>query len=98
MANVKLIIDNRFHDKSIKEVLEYFHLGKEKSKKVTFILNEKVVSNDKRLHLGDVLVLEYQDEIDHWYWLDNGSYYSLFSGECSSYLLYKSKYKYKQNF
>ena len=64
MANVKLIIDNRFNDKSIKEVLEYFHLGKEKSKKVTFILNEKVVSKDSKLLLGDVLVLEYQDEID----------------------------------
>ena len=64
MANVKLIIDNRFNDKSIKELLEYFHLGKEKSKKVNFLLNDVVVSKDKKLHLGDVLVLEYQDEID----------------------------------
>ena len=64
MANVKLIVDNRFNDKSIKEVLEYFHLGKEKSKKVTFILNDKVVSKDNKLLLGDVLDLEYQDEID----------------------------------
>ena len=64
MASVKLIVDNRFSDKTIKELLDYFHLGKEKSKKVNFILNDLAVSRDKKLCLGDVLVLEYQDEID----------------------------------
>ena len=41
MAKVKLVIDSRFNNKSILEVLNYFHLGKEKIKKVKFFLNGK---------------------------------------------------------
>lgn len=64
MANVKLMIDQRFENKTIIELLDYFHLGKEKSKKVKFILNGKTVLKDKVLKLDDELILEYEDEID----------------------------------
>ena len=36
MAKVKLVIDSRFDNKSILEVLNYYHLGKEKIKKVLY--------------------------------------------------------------
>ena len=64
MAKVKLVIDSRFNNKSILEVLNYFHLGKEKIKKVKFFLNGNSVDKNKVLMLKDVLELEYEDEID----------------------------------
>jgi 23S rRNA pseudouridine1911/1915/1917 synthase len=64
MAKVKLVIDSRFNNKSILEVLNYFHLGKEKIKKVKFFLNGNSVDKNKVLMLEDVLELEYEDEID----------------------------------
>lgn len=64
MAKVKLVIDSRFNNKSILEVLNYFHLGKEKIKKVKFFLNGNSVDKSKVLMLKDVLELEYEDEID----------------------------------
>jgi 23S rRNA pseudouridine1911/1915/1917 synthase len=64
MAKVKLVIDSRFNNKSILEVLNYYHLGKEKIKKVKFFLNGNSVDKSKFLMLKDVLELEYEDEID----------------------------------
>jgi 23S rRNA pseudouridine1911/1915/1917 synthase len=64
MAKVKLVIDSRFNNKSILEVLNYYHLGKEKIKKVKFFLNGNSVDKSKVLMLKDVLELEYEDEID----------------------------------
>ena len=64
MANIKLVIDSRFDSKSISNLLEYFHLGKEKSKSVKFYLNDNVVNKNATLKLNDVLTLEYHDEID----------------------------------
>lgn len=64
MAKVKLVIDSRFNNKSILEVLNYYHLGKEKIKKVKFFLNGNSVEKNKVLMLKDVLELEYEDEID----------------------------------
>ena len=64
MAKVKLVIDSRFNNKSILEVLNYYHLGKEKIKKVKFFLNGNSVDKNKVLMLKDVLELEYEDEID----------------------------------
>lgn len=64
MAKVKLVIDSRFNNKSILEVLNYFHLGKEKIKKVKFFLNGNSIDKSKVLMLKDVLELEYEDEID----------------------------------
>ena len=64
MAKVKLVIDSRFNNKSILEVLNYYHLGKEKIKKVKFFLNGNSVDKSKVLILNDVLELEYEDEID----------------------------------
>ena len=64
MAKVKLVIDSRFNNKSILEVLNYYHLGKEKIKKVKFFLNGNSVDKSKVLILKDVLELEYEDEID----------------------------------
>lgn len=64
MASIKIVIDERFIDKSIEYLLEYFCLGKEKSKKIRFVLNGSVVDKKKVLKLNDVLVLEYEDEID----------------------------------
>lgn len=64
MANVKLLIDSRFNDKTILEVLTYYHLGKEKIKKVKFILNDIIVDKNTILKTGDILVLEYHDDID----------------------------------
>ena len=57
MAKVKLVIDSRFNNKSILEVLNYFHLGKEKIKKVKFFLNGNSVDKNKVLMLKDVLEL-----------------------------------------
>ena len=64
MAKVKLVIDNRFNNKSIIDILDYYHLGKEKIKKVIFYLNGKVVDKRNVVALNDILELEYQDEID----------------------------------
>ena len=64
MAKVKLVIDSRFNNKSILEVLNYYNLGKEKIKKVKFFLNGNSVDKSKVLMLKDVLELEYEDEID----------------------------------
>jgi 23S rRNA pseudouridine1911/1915/1917 synthase len=64
MASLKIVIDLRFDKKTIGQLLEYFSLGKEKSKKVSFILNDKVVNKNEILSLNDILILEYQDEID----------------------------------
>ena len=64
MAKVKLVIDSRFNNKSILEVLNYYHLGKEKIKKVKFFLNGNSVDKSKVLILNDVLELEYEDEIE----------------------------------
>ena len=64
MAKVKLVIDSRFNNKSIIEILNYYHLGKEKIKKVKFFLNGNSVDKNKVLMLKDVLELEYEDEID----------------------------------
>ena len=49
MASIKIVIDERFNDKSIEYLLEYFCLGKEKSKKVRFVLNGSVVDKKKLL-------------------------------------------------
>lgn len=64
MANLKLVIDSRFDSKSISNLLDYFHLGKEKSKSVKFYLNDNVVNKNATLKLNDVLILKYHDEID----------------------------------
>lgn len=64
MANLKVVIDSRFDNKTIYDFLEYYHLGKEKTKKVLFILNDSVALKNAVLHLNDVLQLDYQDEID----------------------------------
>lgn len=64
MANVKVIIDSRFDNFTILDLLNYYHLGKEKIKKVKFYLNENLVDKYKELKLNDVLVLEYEDQID----------------------------------
>ena len=64
MANVKVVIDSRFDNLTILELLNYYHLGKEKIKKVKFYLNDNLVDKYKELKLNDVLVLEYDDQID----------------------------------
>ena len=64
MARVKIIVDNRFDGKSISKLLEYFHLGKEKMKKINFILNGINVKKEEILKINDILLVEYQDEID----------------------------------
>ena len=64
MASVKLIIDSKFADKSILDVLEFYHLGKEKIKKIKLILNDKLVDKKTVLKVNDILKVEYDDEID----------------------------------
>ena len=64
MASVKVVIDKRFDGKSILQLLGYFHLGKEKIKKVNFILNGINVKKEEILKINDILLIEYQDEID----------------------------------
>ncbi len=64
MANLKVVIDSRFNDKKIIDLLDYYHLGKEKIKKIKFYLNERVVDKNQILKLNDTLLLEYHDEID----------------------------------
>ena len=64
MASLRLVIDSRFDGKSISNLLEYFHLGKEKSKSIKFLLNDSMVNKNQILSLNDVLILEYHDEID----------------------------------
>ena len=64
MANVKVVIDSRFNNFTILDLLNYYHLGKEKIKKVKFYLNENLVDKYKELKLNDILVLEYEDQID----------------------------------
>lgn len=64
MASVKVVIDSRFENKTILELLEYYRLGKEKIKKIKLILNDKVVEKKHILKLNDILRVEYDDEID----------------------------------
>lgn len=64
MASLKLVIDSRFDGKSIIDLLEYFHLGKEKIKGLIFYLNDEKVSKTSVLKINDILLVEYQDSID----------------------------------
>lgn len=64
MAKIELTVDKRFDCKTILELLNYFNLGKEKIKKLKFILNGIVVEKNKELQLNDSLTIEYQDELD----------------------------------
>ena len=64
MASVKIKIDSIFDNKLIVDLVEYYHLGKEKVKKVKFYINGNLVDKYKMLHIADELVLEYEDNID----------------------------------
>ena len=64
MAKVEVVIDSRFDNLTILDLLNYYHLGKEKIKKVKFYINNNLVDKYKTLKLDDKLILEYEDNID----------------------------------
>lgn len=64
MASITLNINEDFNNKSVSELFSLFHLGKEKAKKVTIYINDKLVNKNAILNFNDVLRLEYEDSID----------------------------------
>lgn len=61
---VKIKISPLFADKKIKELLEYYKVGKVKIKDLSFHLNNEEVNLNSTLNLNDTLIISYHDEID----------------------------------
>lgn len=64
MASVTLKIDSIFSGKTVVDVFNYYHLGKEKQKNLKLYLNDELVNKFATLNSSDTLIIEYDDEID----------------------------------
>lgn len=62
---VKLKIDERFASLCVLEILNYFHLGKEKQKSLKVFLDDKEIGLNYYVKIGDILVFSYLDQIDY---------------------------------
>jgi len=58
----KIKIDKRFNDYKIKEFNDYFHLGQEKQKSITYYLNGNKVTENEVLKTGDILEVDFKYE------------------------------------
>ena len=63
MQKISLKIDTRFIGFNIKDIYQYFHLGKEKIKKIKAYKNGNTLK-DEALNLGDIISFEYEDKCD----------------------------------
>lgn len=64
MARVNLIIDDKFNNKKVSDVLSYYHLGKEKIKSIKIYINDILKDKNSIINTNDILIFEYNDEID----------------------------------
>ena len=64
MARVNLIIDEKFDNKKVVDILLFYHLGKEKIKNLKIYINDELKDKNSIINTDDILSIEYNDEID----------------------------------
>lgn len=68
MDFIKIIIDDKFDGLNVEEILSYFHLGKDKIKKLknehSFYIENDVIDEKRTLHKGDKLKIAINEKID----------------------------------